>query len=514
MKQNIFKAIIFDMSGSVISKIAFFLSSILIARSLGSTGLGEYALIFSLIGIINTLIIMGTSGGLIRYFGELRGEQNFFYIIKLIKEVFLLRIVIFSVISIFLVYFSGNIFEIFQLNYDIFIVNYILIYLVLQIPFEILQTYLTTHFQQKFVNALEVFLSFFHILVLYILYFTSLLNVKRLLLVILMILIFKLTIYLKHSKKLLFKNINNNQDTKKDKKYYHDLRIRFFKYSVIMFLISLGGGILAYRSDIYFISYFLGLGAVGYYSLVNNFIDGVFSMVSPKSTSAMYVSSMVEAYKKHGEKIFSKYFQKNVELIFLFTFPIAIGGSILSKNILQLIYGQEYVGAANLFVMTFLIIAILRFAGAISSIFVTLEKPQYFMWTKILSIINIPLNIYLIPKFGINGALFATSLTTSLIIIIEYWLAKHLTNITMPWLNISKIFASSILMGLFIYIIQMITKNLTIFSLILSIIIGALIYVLSIYKLKVIDEDYIDMIVKNKRIHYILSNLFKFVAAK
>ena len=116
-----------------------------------------------------------------------------------------------------------------------------------------------------------------------------------------------------------------------------------------------------------------------------------------------------------------------------------------------------------------------------------LEKPHYFMWTKVISIINIPLNLLFIPWFGVMGALGSTSITLSLIFLVEYFLAKHLASISIPWVAIFKIGLLAVFMGFFTFWLGIKLQFSLGVNLFINIMLSALLYMLSVYFFKIVD---------------------------
>lgn len=496
-KESILKAIVFNIGGSAATKVFMFLSSIMVARALGPELLGKYMIIISFGATMVIPLSLGTNEAFVRYFGELSGAGQRKWVGRLIKDVMKVRILWYLCLSALIILFSRYLFDLFGLSFELPTLFYILGYIFFAATVSSFETYLQTQFKQKFTNSVETLFSTLHFFILGFLFFTNSLEVRSVLFLIFVLLVVKLFLYGVKSIQVARLHQNMDIDPIRDEDYYRDLKKRFFTYSFYMFIIALGGIILAYRSDVYFLSYFLGLTSVGYYNLVNNFVTSSYSFFMPRSIGVMFSSTMVQSYQEAKDiSVLNKYFQKQVEFIFLFTFPLAVGGSILAEQLITVFYGIEYLPAVPLFISFFLITAITKFGGAISSVFVTIEKPQYFLWTKILSIINIPLNVYLIPRYGTMGALYATTATLGLILIVEYFIAKRISNISLPWKFIRNILFSVSVMGGGVKCIVILLGPNIISQLIYGVLAGASIYIGCIYFGGFIDKEYSDFLLK------------------
>lgn len=497
MKEKLLKAIFFDTVGKIISSLIMFGAGIVIARTLGPELLGKYLIILGFCGTLGTFTSVGTAESLSRYFGEITGTKNHQFFKKLITEVFIFRLISTTIVSIVVSIFVQSFFKILGLTFELYTLIFIIGYLYVSTFTNLFSTFLQTEFKQKFVNIVGIVASIVQVLSVAYLYVTHNIYVRNLLIMSFVILLLQLIAYI--IKTIMVIHEYHAKSISEENSSYQALKKRFIKYSFAMFMIALGGFVLAYQSDVYFISYYLGLTAVGYYSLVNNFVTRAYQFVMPRSIGVFYLSTMTAQYKEKGVSVLLPYFQKNVEYILVWSLPIAIGGALLAPQMVSVIYGDAYLAAVPLFIQMFLISGILKAGGTVSSVFVAMEKPQYFMWSKLLSIINIPLNIVLIQRYGVIGALYATSLTLTIILLVEYALAKKLAKICLPWLNIVKILTSACAMGMIVYAVQRLTIFSDIITLLCAVFVGAVVYFIFVYMLEAVPREYVFFFVSRIR---------------
>jgi O-antigen/teichoic acid export membrane protein len=106
-----------------------------------------------------------------------------------------------------------------------------------------------------------------------------------------------------------------------------------------------------------------------------------------------------------------KFTEKSIIISLGLALPIVIGGAILAKPIINVIYGYNFIESANVFSIL-LITMIPIFPGTIlSAILLAKDKQKVFIRSTFYgAIINIAFDFLLIPKYGIEGSAFATVL--------------------------------------------------------------------------------------------------------
>ncbi len=97
--------------------------------------------------------------------------------------------------------------------------------------------------------------------------------------------------------------------------------------------------------------------------------------------------------------------------LFSLGFPICIGGALLAGDLTTTVYGEDYAAAST--ALALLMANMLLAYGAITygQPLVAWNKERWFLLAFTVSVaLKIPLNLVLIPRFGVNGAAFGTVL--------------------------------------------------------------------------------------------------------
>lgn len=172
-------------------------------------------------------------------------------------------------------------------------------------------------------------------------------------------------------------------------------------------LILSGVVIMIYmRIDQVMLGQMVGDREVGVYSVAVRLAEAWYFI--PLSLCASIFPGIIEA-KKNGEAHFDLRIQKLYNLMALISYAVALPITFLSSFLVRILYGAEYLGAGPM-------LAILVWAGLFVSL--GLARTSYLTamnWTKLHfisvllgSLINILLNLLLIPEYGGVGASIAT----------------------------------------------------------------------------------------------------------
>lgn len=244
--------------------------------------------------------------------------------------------------------------------------------------------------------------------------------------------------------------------------------------------------------DSVMLSFMQGDQAVGLYNAAYRIVLLLIFIPSVVNTAIFPVMSrLYESSTDSLKLIVEKYFKYMI----LIGLPIGVGITLLANQIIVLIFGQAFLESAP--ALQILIWAtVFTFAN---SAFVQLFQStnRQVLLTKITfigMIVNIILNLILIPKFSFIAASFNTLITEFLILAMVLIIAQRIGYIThgKKLINDSiKIIISSLIMGLFIWIFNYL-------NLLLLILMAAVLYLFVLFVLKGIDNEDVK-IIKNIR---------------
>lgn len=238
-------------------------------------------------------------------------------------------------------------------------------------------------------------------------------------------------------------------------------------------------------TDSIMLSIFKGEVEVGYYNVAYRmmlallFIPVAFNVAVYPVLSRYYTTKS----KKSINVIVEKYFSMMV----LLGIPISIGTTILSSKIIEIIFGPEYAPAAVVLQILIWSLAFTYMNAPFVKLFESINLQ--ILVTKITgfsALINVIINYLLIPKYSIIGASTATLITEGIVAISLILYSIKLGYFKFNYMKIFKIIIGSLFMGVFLIFINE-------WNIIISILCSILLYALTLYVLKGIDKEDINL---------------------
>jgi len=165
------------------------------------------------------------------------------------------------------------------------------------------------------------------------------------------------------------------------------------------------------RIDQVMIGEILGDTSVGFYSISTRFTELWYFIPSIFVTSTY--PSLINKYREEGE-VYKRACQRLLKILFLLSFSISLFFLFFSDSIIFYLYGNEYMAAVFTLKVS-IWTGVFVFWGMAAGNFLVIENLSKHNFAKSIQglVINIILNIILIPKYGINGAAIATLISQS-----------------------------------------------------------------------------------------------------
>ncbi|HEX8762522.1 MAG TPA: polysaccharide biosynthesis C-terminal domain-containing protein, partial [Candidatus Saccharimonadales bacterium] len=130
-----------------------------------------------------------------------------------------------------------------------------------------------------------------------------------------------------------------------------------------------------------------------------------------------------------------------------FALPIAVGGMLLARDVILLISSNEFVGAAVPFAILMLGAAFSYLNSVFGFASVAVNKQSRLLKISIMTIIlNVLINLFAIPHYGVAGAATATLITEIVACIGVYVVFRNQTGISVNFGPIAKMAIAALLM--------------------------------------------------------------------
>jgi len=261
-----------------------------------------------------------------------------------------------------------------------------------------------------------------------------------------------------------------------------------FKFSFPLMFVAILQTIMHWM-DILMLGYFTDPISVGLYHPAAR-TAGLLQAVL-LSFLSIYAPMISQLYAKKDSTAMSSLYKLVSRWLMTFSIPIAII-FISFSNKIMLLFGIEYISSANILIVLTLATFFQTISGAAGPILSMAGYTKIVFWNSMIAfILNIILNIILIPQYGIIGAAWATFISLLIIGVLRIIEVKKILGLSMYNYKLLK----PILAGFITYVFIMFIYNYvmpyhTVITLFLSTFFSFTIYGLVLWLLRFELEDY------------------------
>jgi len=217
---------------------------------------------------------------------------------------------------------------------------------------------------------------------------------------------------------------------------------------------------------------------VGWYNAAYKIVNA--TMIPATLFFSSFYPVMSATFKKSKEEL-QKIWNYQIKLISFLSFPILIGGIVFAPKIIEFFYGADFSPS----ILAFQILIIATTAICLSYPFfqiliVSDNQKKNFKITLLGAIVNVVLNLGLIPQYGLYGAAVATLITAFLMLFIYIYSVAKNTTIEPLNLEVRRGFLKAVLASFVMYvcIVWHIIYDLHV---LLGVLIGSIIYCISFF---------------------------------
>ncbi|WP_213348403.1 flippase [Candidatus Vampirococcus lugosii] len=399
------KEIVWSFLTKIVTFGLFFGLNIFLARKLGPETFGLWSFFLSFITIFWTISFFGINASTKKFIAQHNGTGEIKNIIKNGLNLRLIFSLGFALLFLILYFPLINLFNKPELS-NLWLLGTLLIFFAGITEFT-KSIFMGLHrIKYNFiVNFIEHGLKFI-LVVIFLLFSESLLNITGSFLVALIvssIVGFAITYF------VFYKNLGESKNT-----YYKEI----FNYSLPLLFISLGFLVFT-EIDVLMLGILSSSEEVGVYAIAKQII---IKLPHITMAIAMGVMPIFAKYNQENKQELKKLFIKTIKINNLIFLPILLGIFFLSPFLVPIIFGQEYIGSIvilqilsiYLFFMinTLLLGNFLDYNGKAN-------KRAIFVGIGI--IVNISLNLYLIPNYGAIGASIGTTFSYLPYFLLNAW---------------------------------------------------------------------------------------------
>ncbi len=457
-----------------------YLTRIILAKNLSLAEYGLFYAVFAFIGFFNLFRDFGLGVTSVKFISGYLGKNDRKGIKTTVKAVFVTQLIMVSLITLPLILFSG------QLAQSFFKADatYVIIFLALGYFLSLSQDAIVSlagGFQNMLYMNLPEFLRHALIIIVIILGLgmdrSAVLPAFAYFIVMVFLPFFHLRLLLRLMPD--FFGIEGGRSIPMLKKA--------FSFSIPVMITTIGGLLIAY-TDTMMITYFRTLEEVGLYNVAMPISMIIWFFGNALAGIMLPVISQMWARKE------KKYVREGIALLHKYAFAIVLPFGLtffaFPEIIIRVLFGEEYVGSA--LALQILSIGAIAYSIAIvnSNILVGLGKPGINGRIMLVAAaFNILANALMIPKFGIAGAAIASSVSYTLVFLMNTFYLRKLVGANLPLRQYLKSILGG---GLFLLTLTLLKKNIELNAYLEAIVVSTaslLIYLGYLYISKTIDVD-------------------------
>lgn len=224
--------------------------------------------------------------------------------------------------------------------------------------------------------------------------------------------------------------------------------------------------------------------AVGFFSSSDTLVRLALTIVS--SVSAVLMPRIANLIARNESGRVEKYMRKSFEFINFLSLPLMLGLVAVSPKFIPLFLGDDFKIVSGLIVIESPVILLISWSIAITNQFLIPSKmnKEYTISTIIGAVSNVIMNIVFINTWGVYGAIIATLLSeTSVVIYLIYSIRDNFDVKSMMFSNFWKYAVSSFLMFIFIVCLDALMPK-TILSIGVEITVAVIFYIMVLKFLK------------------------------
>ncbi|MBU3964301.1 flippase [Patescibacteria group bacterium] len=225
------------------------------------------------------------------------------------------------------------------------------------------------------------------------------------------------------------------------------------KFLILSWPLALAGifSTIYSQIDSVMMGYWGYIAQTGWYNAAYRIVGA--ALIPGAMVAMSFVPVLNVAYKESKERL-SKIYKGFIEAMFFLSVPILIGGIVLAPKIINWLYGESYLPASFALQILMAIVAATFLIYPLGAILLVFNFQKNAFWITVAGgIVNIFLNLILIPKFDLYGAALATLITYIMLLALMFIFVDRCIHIR--WLDFNGLInlLGMVLAGIIMYFV-------------------------------------------------------------
>lgn len=473
--------IVYFVSSSIISILGFVLS-LLYSKMFSPSDYGEYSIAFSTYNLILNIYCGWITSSIIRCFQEYENKNKIDVFYGSFFQLQIYMGILFLIVPNMILW-SLNVSKVFKQIFFILTIVYF---------FEennaIINTMLRAQRNVKQYNINTVLNSALKIVGLLALYYV--LHVESINIIVISILITEAVQYIYLFKKLHLKKYYNR------KLFNIKILKEMFKFGFPLIGVALTSWILS-TSDRYIIRFFCTENEVGLYSYAYSLGNSLFKLIIEFIILAAY-PNIVKAWENEGKEKTENVIKYYLRIYFIIIIPAIFGVICVAKEFFEGFTDIRYHESYPIFIITCISMAAVGLSQYTNKAWeLNKNTKMILILNGVSAIINILLNIILIPIYGYQVASIVTLISYGIYLITSLIISRNILRLRINIKSLMRVIISSLVMCIGILLFKNFTPSMNVIcKVILEVLIGIVIYGIMLFSLKEINKEELKNLVK------------------
>ncbi|UCF05950.1 MAG: oligosaccharide flippase family protein [bacterium] len=429
------------MSWSILAKVARFvagfIATILVVRVLGDRDWGILVVLRTIIGFTSVIVMLGLGNAILKYIPAMRVSGNIAELIRTLRKLVLLQVAVWAVLLVAARY-SGPIVSRFLGGNTAAII----IYLQFAVGFVIFDTFMmmVTNILQAWYETRNLAIVIIFGNIAYIILLILFLNIGWGIVGVLaagaVINVGMGLVLLPQVGRLISGEWGGGDASPPIR--------QILAFSLPFVATGLLNQIVWRHSEVLFLGAFHSAREAGYFGLAYNIPQLVLEYI-PLTIWPLVMAGTSEVVARNSDNL-PRAINLYYKLLFLLVIPVAAMGFAFARPFVPILYGSEMLPAAILMQLFFVVFSYSFLYTPLSMALYVMEKSWVNMLVfSALAIVNVGLDLALIPRYGVWGAFFPVAIVLALGIVVFYIAVRRLRpDVTVPAAFIARCYIAAI----------------------------------------------------------------------
>jgi len=467
MKKVITENFIYNGTNAVVTFIIGVVLSVILARLLGPVGYGAYNLIFWVLGVVSIISLMGFSHTVEKYVSEYDGRKDQDTIKKIISFVLKIEILWGILVTILFIVLANKL-SLWLKHPEFKYLFWIAALIIIPSGVSSILSSVTRGLQifknVMIVNIITLPLSLG--LILFVLNRGA--GLAGILWVQLGIILLNIMIFYILLRKVF--SLRGGIGLARP------IRKKILNFNLAILGIMILDSIVWQRSEVFFLTMFRTPEEVGYYGLA----FGVAAMsvrFIPASFGGIIGPVLSNRYGAQDRAGLNQVFTKSTKYLMLMTVPFCIAIATMARPLIEIVYGKSYLPAAGILPILVIASSLGVIAYSASGLVYGTEKQNIILAiVSVVAALNLTMDVFLIPRYGIYGAAIANSIAQAIGVFFGFSYVHVKMKFRFPLISFAKTCLAGIVAAGIMYLSMAIWGK-SLLNLILLLIMGEGIYV-------------------------------------